>query len=190
MRRLFKSLVLFPILTCVLLLTACQASGGGTLPSAGSCSAGGRQGATFGFHAYQTFDSPMVSFAGDYTDRCAGVMLNSSGQLKPMGRPDFTPAPSGYCLSGPVPYTSVNPARPGSGTLTLMVCDAGQPAGAGTECISISMDSDTGPYSGYSNAGVLTTGQNAGALTTGQNAELCGSQPTVGMGTGNFVVRF
>ena len=172
-QRSFKSPVLFPVLAGALLLTACEASGGGTLPSAGSCSAGGRQGATFGFHAYQTFDSPMVSFAGDYTDRCAGVMLNSSGQLKPMGRPDFTPAPSGYCLSGPVPYTSVNPAKPGSGTLTLMVCDAGQPAGDGTDYISISMDSDTGPYSGYSNAGMLTTGR-----------------PSPDMGTGNFVVRF
>ena len=197
-RRSFKSLVLFPVLAGALLLTACEASGGGTLPSAGSCSAAGRQSATFGFHAYQSIDSSMLSFAGDYTDRCAGVQLNSSGQLKPMGRPDFAPAPSGSCLSGPVAYTSVNPAKPGSGTLSLTVCDAGQPAGESTDCISISMDEDTGPYHGYSNAGVLTTGQNAraltagqnaGALTTDQNAQSCTSQPTGGVGTGNIVVR-
>ena len=197
-RRSFKSLVLFPVLAGALLLSACQASGGGTLPSTASCSAPGRQGATFGFHAYQSFDSPMVSFAGDYSDQCAGVMLNSAGQLKPMGRPDLPAAQIANCLSGPVAYTSVNPAMPGSGTLNLMVCDAGQHAGESTDCISISMDEDTGPYHGYSNAGVLTTGQNAraltagqnaGALTTDQNAQSCTSQSTGGVGRGNFVVQ-
>ena len=100
----------------------------------------------------------MVSFAGDYTDRCAGVMLNSAGQLKPMGRPDLPAAQIGWCLTGPVAYTSVNPAKPGSGTLTLNVCDTGQRAGEGTDSISITMDNDTGPYSGYSNAGEVSRG--------------------------------
>jgi hypothetical protein len=190
-----KSLIALPAMASVLLLTACQASGGGTLPSAGSCSVGAQTGATFGFNAFQVPNSNDITFAGNLTDRCAGVMLKSSGKMTPIAPPDFARdyMPGGaqfnVCLIGTATYDSVNPSKPGSGTMNLVVCDGNSlgatPSGGDLVMISMPPNSlaflfpgladaiDTGPYSDYSNAGILTVGQGR----------------TPGIGLGNVVVR-
>src|SRR5437868_293874 len=118
-----KSLITLPAMASVLLLTACQASGGGTLPSAGTCSVGAQTGATFGFNAFQSVNSSDITFAGNLTDRCAGVMLKSSGKMTPIAPPEFVqtatppsapPDPQfNACLGGTATYDSINPAKPG-----------------------------------------------------------------------------
>jgi hypothetical protein len=200
-RNRIKSLIALPAMAGVLLLTACQASGGGTLPSAsaGTCSNDAQSRATFGFNAAQNPNSTDITFVGNLTDRCAGVMLKGSGRLTPSAPPDLTPFQFNTppqlngCLLGTATYDSVNPAKPGSGTMNLVVCDVitgtgqatGQPTSDTADFIMISMPNliivgvdDTGPYKDYVNTGVLSTGRNQtpGVLTPG-------------LGTGNIVVK-
>jgi hypothetical protein len=196
-RNRIKSLIALPAMAGVLLLTACQASGGGTLPSAlaGTCT-NDQSRATFGFNAVQSPTSSDITLVGNLTDRCAGVMLKGSGRLAPIARPDVTQLPFQFntppqfntCLFGTATYDSVNPAKPGSGTMNLLVCDqttgTGQPTLETTDFIVISMPpfiqgvDDTGPYKDYFNGGFLTVGRNQtpGVLTPG-------------FGTGNIVVK-
>src|SRR5919202_6472525 len=128
-RTRIKSLIALPAMAGVLLLTACQASGGGTLPSAGTCS-NDQSRATFGFNAIQNPTSTDITFVGNLTDRCAGVMLKGSGRLTPMTTPPdltpfgfSTPPQLNGCLFGTATYDSVNPAKPGSGTMNVVACD-------------------------------------------------------------------
>jgi hypothetical protein len=122
-RTRIKSLITLPAMAGVLLLTACQASGGGTLPSAvppgtPCVSSAGPQstapqtaapGVTFGF----TFDdgtgpgvgsvlgtgsvTGLGTVTGNYQDRCAGVFLKGAGPLVP----STSAPPAAFQLLGP-----------------------------------------------------------------------------------------
>src|SRR5919199_2083477 len=158
-RNRIKSLIALPAMAGVLLLTACQASGGGTLPSVGTdCRGYGN--ATFGFTASDTTAAPTPdaagTFQGTYIDRCAGVMLRGTGGLRPVAPPADAPPGFSVCVLATADYQSTNPQQPGSGTMTVLACDlAAQPKKDGSEFVAISVD--TGPFAPYVNAG-LTAG--------------------------------
>src|SRR5919199_411989 len=179
-RNRIKSLIALPAMAGVLLLTACQASGGGTLPSAVApdalCVSGpGRQTtartATFGFQATTTLDAAGLlqsTFNGNFTDACAGVRLIGNGKLNPTAPPPPAPPTVGSCYSGVPTYQTQDPRNPGAGSFLLVVCDAANgfanPAGmvvggsqnaAGDFVIIQVFD---GPYIGYSMAGEVQNG--------------------------------
>jgi hypothetical protein len=175
-RKSFAPLV---ALVGVVALTGCQASGGGTLPSAvpagTPCVSGsGRQNTaprtTFGFHASTTVDSlglVQSSFNGDFTDVCAGVRLTGTGHLSPTAPPPQAPPTIGSCFGGVPTYQTQDPKNPGTGTFILVVCDAatGFPTPSGMAGTGQSAAGDfivievlDGPYIGYVLAGEVDNG--------------------------------
>ena len=180
-RNRIKSLIALPAMAGVLLLTACQASGGGTLPTAvppdRACVSGpGRQTtatartATFGFQATTRLDSVGLvqsTFHGNFTDVCAGVGFVGDGQLSPTAPPPQAPPTIGSCYGGVPTYQTQDPKNPGTGTFLLVVCDAatGSPgpanmAGAGQSAAGdfVVIQVFDGPYSGYTLFGPVQNG--------------------------------
>jgi hypothetical protein len=153
----------------VLILTGCQANGGGTLASTDATC--GRP-VTFGF----VFTLPTVgadgTFAGSFIDPCAvvgpiqGVSLRGTGALTPSPPPQGQPV-FGGCLAGSPAYQSTDPRYPGSGVMSLMVCDSANAFGipGATHPTAQNADGDlvliqvtAGPYAPYSFAGVVAHG--------------------------------
>jgi hypothetical protein len=152
----------------VLILTGCQANGGGTLASFDStCS----RPVTFGF----AFTLPTLgadgTFAGSFVDPCAvvgpihGVSLRGTGALTPSAPPQGQPV-FGACMSGVPSYQSTDPRNPGSGLMSLIVCDSanafGQGAAGGTAQNTVGdlvlIQVTSGPYAPYSFTGVVAQG--------------------------------
>ena len=179
-QRIIQPGVVLPALLSVLLLTACQATGGGTagcgtwesaapvssVPGgaaagmsvkANAPGAGGRT--TFGF----VFDQTTSTFSGSYQDTCAGVALRGTGVLR-ADAPGQSPASlpcAGTIFGSPLAYEAQNPkiardpAAPSGGTLNLWVCDFGTP-GTGNDLFFLQVLD--GPYAGYTNTGTLQAG--------------------------------
>ena len=160
LQHIRKPFVAFSALAAVLAMTGCQASGGGTVPSACGPS---RAPATFGF-TFQSTEAQgpgfVGSFAGTFRDPGAcgfrgGVAMRGTGHPvapdSPLGPP--TAGAAGAIL---VNYESMNPANPGVGQFALQVTDSGTPGlGAGDSFTIIVFD---GPYAGYFNAGTVQQG--------------------------------
>lgn len=187
-RNRLKSLIALPAMAGVLLLGACQANGGGTLPSGFAsdtpCVGGhGRQTtartATFGFHATTRIDAAgqqQSTFNGNFTDACAGVRLIGNGQLNPTVPPPQAPPTIGSCYGGVPTYQSQDPKNPGAGSFLLVVCDAaiGLRGPSGVAGANQSADGDfviievfDGPYMGYTLAAPVQNG-NVLVLNAGQ----------------------
>ena len=187
-RNRLKALVTLPAMAGVLLLTACQANGGGTLPTAvppdTACVSGpGRQTAartaTFGFHATTSLDAAgqqQSTFNGNFTDACAGVRLVGTGRLNPTVPPPQAPPTIGSCYGGVPTYQSQDPKNPGAGSFLLVVCDAatGLRGPSGVAGANQSADGDfviievfDGPYMGYTLAAPVQNG-NVLVLNAGQ----------------------
>jgi hypothetical protein len=187
-RTRIKSLITLPAMAGVLLLTACQASGGGTIASTGSCATGpGGQTtpatATFGFAATTNTDpqaTSLVTFQGNFTDRCAAapngpVNMRLNGRLTPTPPPPFVPPVFGLCVQGDASYVPVGAPNQEGGIATITACDqmlatSDDPTASLSDFVTI--DVLTGPYAGYSNGGVLVN-----------------TQTGTGIGKGNIVVR-
>lgn len=141
-------------LASVLVLSACALSfnGHGAIPSA----AGGPD-ATIGINFYCTQTAAGGTICnggearGEYADQAAGVALHFSGALVSGG-----PA-LGYnnCMSSALSYTTKREQGQGSGVALVLACDNGRP-GTGNDFVAIQVVS--GPFTGYTNAGLLTTG--------------------------------
>ena|SRR5919202_1523183 len=186
-RTRIKSLITLPAMAGVLLLTACQASGGGTIASTGSCAAGpGGQTtpatATFGFTATTNTDpqvTSLMTFQGNLTDRCAAgfgpVNLRFNGRLTPVPPPPFVPPTfGGVCVLSEASYVPVGASNLEGGVATVLACDQAvaspdDPTASPSDFVSI--DVSSGPYAGYSNSGFVN------------------NQPGTGIGKGNIVVR-
>lgn len=158
--------MLTAVVPLVLLLSGCTATGTGRLPSNDPF-----QKATFGF-SFQTTNGADASFSGSYHDP-RGVLLDANGMSLPgfvdvafkgtgvmhtcTGATDPTcrsaPAAKGGCIGGTPEYTSQNPAIPGSGTLTLLLCDLDGSGASVDAADSVDIVVDTGPYAGYRNTG-------------------------------------
>jgi hypothetical protein len=173
-RNRIKSLIALPAMAGVLLLTACQASGGGTIPSA-SCGTGRAPAmpATFGF-TFQGSDAqgfPAVgTFTGTYRDSGAcgfrgGVALRGTGHPVPPESPPLGPPTTGFAGAFFVDYESTNPVYPGTGQFLVFVSDSGVHGPASTEGDSFTLSVLSGPYgpsdqnpAGYSNGGIVEHG--------------------------------
>jgi hypothetical protein len=101
--------------------------------------------ATFGF----VYDGTTQTFSGSYHDNALGVAFKGTGVLK-AGPPPAGLKVKGGCLVGEPTYDSQNPARAGSGSLFLMVCDLD---GFGFVDF-ILIEVTTGPFVGYKNSGI------------------------------------
>jgi hypothetical protein len=131
------------IVVALFLVTGCQATGMGWIPS----SSDPAEKATFGF----VYDGTTQTFSGSYHDHGNGVRFKGTGVLK-AGPPPVGLKVKGGCLFGEPAYESQNPDRPGTGTVTLLLCDAGG-EGAVTADDLIMLLVVGGPYIGYSNEG-------------------------------------
>ena len=153
---MFRPRVLLCAASCLLLgLTGCEATGIGWIPS--RLVPGDK--ATFGFDVVTdptTYDS---SFSGSYQDpqgmmsngKVVSVDFKGTGMLHKAPPPPGAPPVKGGCLQGAPNYQSTNPAMPGSGQLTLSICDLdGNGAGAGDYILLQVLD---GPYALYQNFG-------------------------------------
>ena len=146
-----------------LVMSACTATGGGTLQSAcGSSatpSATAGPVATFGF----AYDDVSGTFSGNLQDLCAGVNLTGAGPLAPTTQDppavfqQIAPGALIGCVAGTATYQSQNRANPGSGSLNIFGCGlSGQLQTAGLDFVSITVTS--GPFVGYMNQGLLQQG--------------------------------
>ncbi len=126
------------------LLAGCKATGGGWIPSAT-----GDGKAHFGF-VWQTTEDPDKTLAkGTWHDGDVRLRLVDGVILTfPFGGEG--------CAIGFAEYVSQSKARPGSGTLTIQLCDLGEPGPTNGDFIGIVINS--GPYEGYTNEGVLQGG--------------------------------
>jgi hypothetical protein len=132
MRRLWL------LLPAVLLVTACQATGMGWIPSAIDPS----QKATFGF----VYDGTTQTMSGSYIDHAGTVTFKGTGVMR-AGPPPAGMKVKGGCIAGEPMYESRDRNNPGTGVLTLIVCDGG-----GSEDF-IGIIVTTGPFAGYQNSG-------------------------------------
>ncbi|TMC33520.1 MAG: hypothetical protein E6J24_09420 [Chloroflexi bacterium] len=131
------------VIAAALIATACQATGMGWIPSASLTDPSAK--ASFGF----VYDDATQTFSGSYHDHALGVDFKGTGVLK-AGPPPAGVSAKGGCLFGDPDYESQNAARPGSGSLSLTVCDLD---GFGAvDFILINVTS--GPYMDYFNSGV------------------------------------
>ncbi len=155
----------------VFILTGCQANGGGTLASPNAPCA---RPVSFGFvFSVPTFGAD-GTFAGSFNDPCAvlgtmnGVSFNGAGAMTHGTAPLQAPPLFGGCMVGSPSYESRDPANPGSGVFSLMVCDSanayGQTAGA-ARASAQNADGDvvviqvlSGPYATYSFTGTVVHG--------------------------------
>ena len=150
--------LLAAVLPVALLGTGCQATGMGWIPS--SLAPGDK--ATFGF----TFDSTTNTFSGSYHDpqgrlangAVVSVDFKGTGKLSPCSTDPrcqaLAPPSKGGCTIGVPDYQSQNPKLPGSGSVSLLLCDLdgnGRADGSGSDFIAIAIDD--GPYTGYRNQG-------------------------------------
>ncbi len=155
------SLVL-AVLAGIVVLSGCTASGAGWIPSNVATAK-----ATFGF-SFRVADDGRASFTGSYHDPRGTVETSATStvdvRLKGSGKVHSCNPSNGGCVSAPpskggciggsgVPYTSQNPSRPGSGTLTLVVCDLDGNRTPTPESDTVFLQVDTGPYAGYTNSG-------------------------------------
>ena len=168
-RNRLKSLIALPAMASVLLLTACEARGGGTIPSA-SCGGAGRAPATFGFtfQGSDEFGFPAFgTFTGTYRDPGAcgfrgGVALRGAGHPVPPDSP-LGPPSAGSAGAFFVEYESTNPVYPGTGQFLVFVSDSGLHGPGAGDTFSLAVLS--GPYgpsdqnpAGYSNSGTVQQG--------------------------------
>ena len=155
----------------VLVLTGCQANGGGTLTSPDASCA---RPVSFGFvFSVPTFGAD-GTFAGSFHDPCAvvgsinGVSFNGAGAMTQRTAPPQAPQLFGGCMVGLPSYESSDPANPGSGVLSLIVCDSanafGQTAGAArgnvqnTDGDFVDIQVMSGPYATYRFTGTVAHG--------------------------------
>lgn len=156
----------------VLVLTGCQATGGGTLASPDASCA---RPVTFGFvFRVPTFGAD-GTFAGSFQDPCAvlgamnGVSFNGAGAMTHGTAPLQAPPLSGGCLVGSPSYESRDPANPGSGVFSLTVCDSanayGQATAGAARANAQNTDGDlvliqvlSGPYATYTFTGTVVHG--------------------------------
>ena len=156
----------------VLVLTGCQANGGGTLTSPDASCA---RPVSFGFvFSVPTFGAD-GTFAGSFHDPCAvvgsinGVSFNGSGAITHGAAPPQAPQLFGGCMVGSPSYESSDPANPGSGVLSLIVCDSANAYGQATAGVprgtAQTTDGDlvviqvmSGPYATYSFTGTVVHG--------------------------------
>jgi hypothetical protein len=148
-----------------LVLSGCEASGGGWIQS--RLVPGAR--ATFGFHIVTDLDTGTSSFSGAYHDpqgmgsngEVVRVDFKGTGVLHegppPPGAP---PNVRGGCLLGMPTYESINPRAPGTGQLELVVCDmdGNGPSTGDYILLQVQPPPLGGPYSGYQNGGFLQGG--------------------------------
>ena len=149
------------LLPIIILATGCQATGTGAIPSL--LFPGDK--ATFGFIAVSDATGLTQDFSGSYHDPqgqtaigIVDVAFKGVGGLQkcqPGVDPACAQAPNnvkGGCYVGlALQYQSQNPNIPGSGTFFLLACDVDGTGGNGTDFLLITVES--GPYTGYSNAG-------------------------------------
>jgi hypothetical protein len=154
--------ILFALFPAALLLSACQATGVGWIPSSVDPTAK----ATFGFSYDVSSTDGASSLSGSYHDPqgqtvfgVVDVSLKGTGQLRGCDRSDpacqaAPAATKGGCLTGVPTYRSQNPGLPGGGDFSLLVCDVdgdGQVSPTGADFLSIAVIS--GPYTGYHDEG-------------------------------------
>jgi len=149
------------VVVASLALTGCalKFTGGGTVVSTD-----GTNSASFGFTYKVTNTTTGAGQAqGAYHDSYAPSYPLGGVQLKFAGLLWGDTSTSDNCfyfggrgIEGEVSYTSQNRNYPGSGTASLSACDDGEPGVASHDYISIEVDS--GPYSGYGDGGSLTGG--------------------------------
>jgi hypothetical protein len=136
------------LLTVALLLAGCRGTGGGWIP--------GRfdEKASFGFNfqVIEVQDLP-TRLAGSYDD--GPVEFKGQGHLKRTAPPPRFPATI-PCISGEPTYQSQNPSKPGTGKLSLTMCDLGEPGASPGDFISVIVL--TGPYMGYQNENFVAGG--------------------------------
>src|SRR5213083_495595 len=126
------------VIAAALIGTACQATGMGWIPSASLTDPSAK--ASFGF----VYDDATQTFSGSYHDHALGVDFKGTGVLK-AGPPPAGVSAKGGCLFGEPAYESQDSENPGTGTLTLLLCDAeGEGAVTADDLIMILVV--TGPY--------------------------------------------
>ena len=141
-KRLARTRVVVPVLAAgalVVGITGCKATGGGFIQSATGADA-----AHFGFVMQTNKQDNVVH--GTYRDGYVKLRFDA-------GSVSMTFDP---CAHWTVDYVSTSPDYPGSGTAQVVVCDNGEPGPSSGDNLSIQIL--TGPYAGYSNAGVLEGG--------------------------------
>jgi hypothetical protein len=145
------------IVPLALLGAGCTATGGGSIPSAGSPA----EKATFGLNV----DGTTQTFSGSYHDPVGfttmygmvDVAFKGTGKVNPCStepRCQQGPKTRGTCLFAEPTYESQNRSLPGSGLVFFELCDAdgdGDVDVDGTDTILVIVD--TGPYAGYTNGG-------------------------------------
>ena len=125
-KLLRRPLVAFAPLAAVLLLTGCQATGAGTVPS--SCLWDATQarypslkntpaGFLMAFKADNTLDALVLgvnaSWSGTYVDPCAGVAFRVTGQMSRLERTAGHPT-GGWAGTFVTTYVSTVPSKPGA----------------------------------------------------------------------------
>lgn len=129
------------LLPALLLAAACQATGTGWIPSRDLTDK-----ATFGF----VFDGATQTLSGSYHDHSEGVTLKGTGFMRAAPPPPGMRIKGG-CIAGEPMYESRDQSNPGTGILTLFVCDADGGGMGGEDFIAIIVTS--GPYMDYQNSG-------------------------------------
>jgi hypothetical protein len=138
----------------LLALSGCQATGGGSIPSAPSI---GAKKATFAFNLTGVrtgpFSAEPVRLKGAWSD---GYVKFQVDDLVFIDGDSGGGICNGDWMYGVGRYVSSNKAHRGSGEVDLTMCDAGQPGASSGDDISIVLYD--GPFDGYQNAGPLTNG--------------------------------
>jgi hypothetical protein len=157
-RTRLKSLIALPAMAGVLLLTACQATGAGTVPS--GCLWDATQarnpglkntpaGFLMAFKADNSLEALLLgtnaSWSGTYVDPCAGVAFRGTGLTSKLDRVAGHPT-GGWAGTFVTTYVSTVPSKPGRGTLSLFAWDSGTSQGD-----LVALQIIDGPFKGYSN---------------------------------------
>jgi len=138
-------------------LSACtQASGMGWIPSAGVPT----DKATFGFVVDETTSTLSGSYHDPHGQIASGMIVEvafkGTGVMKPKPPP---PDLGDYgCVGANPSYDSQNPALPGSGTFSILVCDLDHFTKPNPTQDIIFIAVDAGPFQGYQNSGVVQGG--------------------------------
>ena len=175
-RNRLKSLIALPAMAGVLLLTACQATGAGTVPS--GCLWDATQarypslkntpaGFLMAFKADNSLEALFLgsnaSWSGTYIDPCAGVAFKGTGltsKLDPIaGHPT-----GGWAGTFVTTYISQIPSKPGRGALSLFAWDSGTNKGD-----VVALQVIDGPFAGYTNGISKADGNIVGVPVTRGN---------------------
>ena len=175
-KLLRRPLVAFAPLAAVLLLTGCQATGAGTVPS--SCLWDATQarypslkntpaGFLMAFKADNTLDALLLgvnaSWSGTYVDPCAGVAFRVTGQMSRLERTAGHPT-GGWAGTFVTTYVSTVPQQAGGGALSLFAWDSGTSQGD-----LVALQVIDGPFAGYTNGISKADGSIVGVPVTRGN---------------------